>query len=246
MRAVVVVGTLAIALLGCASLQGDGYYGCARSGRCPSSAPVCGSDGLCHTSAVDANVVDAGAVDAPAVDAFVPPLAYEPCDGDTPGTCGAGACYYDMDPTFTHDGYCSRACTIDAECPAHRGLASACIGGTCVRGCTDATCSSSLTCAAGRWEVPGVVALCVTFDQAVGTFYDPCTSDGDCPRPLSCIGGSCLRPCTASTDCVSELETCVASAAGPRACLLTCTTFADCDPFGTSCTSRSCRPDASW
>jgi hypothetical protein len=241
---VLVLCVLGIASLACASLQGDGYYACARNGHCPSSAPICGTDGLCHTSAVDAGTID-GAVDAP-IDAYTPPLAYTACDGDTPGTCGSDPCYYDMDPMFTHDGYCSRTCTTAAECPPYLGVASACVGGLCARGCTDTSCSSSLTCAGGRWDVPGVTSLCVTFDVAVGTFYDPCTSDGDCPRPLSCIGGACLRPCTTSTDCVSSLETCVASAAGPHACLLSCTTFPECDPFGTSCTSGSCRPSVGW
>ena len=247
------LAALALSLTACApSLGGDGYYACTR-GSCPASAPVCGTDGRCHalghdggSTALDGGA-DGGALDDAGPDAATP-LTYATCNGTVPGACGADLCYYEASTGFDPEGYCTRSCTTDTECPAYRGSASACIDGHCARGCAgDSDCPISLACTTGRWRDDVALRLCVTIDAADPGSYELCTTDLNCPRPLSCIGGSCLRPCTTSAQCVSGLETCVVSMAGPSGCLDTCTDVTDCDFLGDMlCTSHACRPSARW
>ncbi|MFO0683747.1 MAG: hypothetical protein U0234_16935 [Sandaracinus sp.] len=237
---------------GCApALGGDGYYACVR-GSCPASAPVCGADGRCHAGGSDGSVAadggaDGGVIDDAGADAAMP-LAYDSCNGTVAGACGADLCYYEASAGFDPTGYCTRSCTTDAECPAYRGSASACIQGRCARGCAgDSDCPFSLACATGRWRDDAALRLCVTIDLADPGSYDTCTTDANCPRPLSCIAGSCQRPCTISTDCISDLETCVASMSGASGCLYDCANVSDCDFLGDMlCTSHTCRPTPTW
>lgn len=241
---------LPLALFGCANVQGDGYYGCARGGRCPSTAPICGTDGLCHTSASasDAGTSDTGASDVGTSDAGLPPLTYPSCVGGTAGVCGSDTCYYDPVLGSSNDGYCTRHCSSDAECPAFNGAPSMCLRGQCARGCTGtADCTDGLACSPGRWQDGTTLRLCVSLVDAEANWYSTCVIDGDCERPLSCINGICLRPCTTPGDCVSFLEACVsASFGGHRGCLYECSAPSDCTTLDGVCTSGSCHPSATW
>jgi hypothetical protein len=240
MRAVAIV---ALVLAGCApSLQGDGFYRCSRSSHCPSSAPTCGADGLCHASGVDAAMptTDGGG------DAATSPLTYPACSGDAPTTCSPDTCYWDPVLGFTHDGYCTRACTTDADCPSYDGARSGCIAGQCARGCNGAAdCPDALACTAGRWLDP-TLRLCVSLVAAEANWYDTCSIDGDCERPLSCIHGYCLRPCATSGDCIQDLEVCATSAIATRGCLYQCAMTSECSSLGGQCGGGGCHPDASW
>jgi hypothetical protein len=241
--------SFALALSSCASLQGDGYYSCARGGHCPSSAPVCGADGLCHAAGVDAGVVpDTGTtVDGGAVDTNPPPLAYDACNGDTPGTCAPGTCYYDPDLGATNDGYCTRSCASDAECPSFGGASSLCVMGQCVRGCHSASdCTDVLACASGRWTDGSSVRLCSTLVAAEANWYQMCEIDADCDRPLSCVNHYCLRSCASSGDCVPDLEICITSQAGARGCLYMCSGAADCNTLDGQCMGGGCHPAPAW
>lgn len=228
---------------GCASLHGDGYYACSRSGQCPTSAPVCGGDGRCHVLGVDASTSDAG---TPAIDANVPPLAYEACNGGTSGTC-SGSCYFDDVLDTTLDGYCTRTCTTVAECPAYLGATSACLNGRCARGChTQSDCGDVLACSGGRWVDGASLRLCVTLPDAESFWYTTCATDTECARPLSCVNGACLRPCTTMADCVLGLEICATSSTGARGCVYNCTGNADCNGIGDFCSHGGCNPATSW
>lgn len=237
---------LAIVVGACASLQGDGFYGCARGGACPASAPFCGGDGLCHTSpAIDAGTSDGAAADD---DTGAAPLDYAACQGGSAGACGADTCYYDPLLGTTDDGYCTRSCTSDAQCPAFGGAPSACIAGQCRRGCMGfSDCVAALACTPGRWEDGASLRLCVSLDDAEADWYNTCSVDADCQRPLSCVNGTCLRACTSAADCVLDLELCAPSAAGPSGCVYQCSGAGECGPLGGGpCVSGGCHPSASW
>ena len=238
---------VALWLAGCASVQGDGYYGCARSRQCPSSAPICGSDGLCHSSAIDGGA----SIDAPgSPDAGPSPLLYENCIGMRADmACQApDVCYYDTIIATSNAGYCTRACTADTDCPAYDGATSACVMGRCARGSTgSADCPDTFGSTTGRWEDGRALRLCVDLTLAEANWYDTCAIDGDCERPLSCVNGYCLRACTTQGDCVQDLEICVSSTTGGhRACLYQCSGPSDCSA-GSICTAAgACRPDSTW
>lgn len=234
---------------GCApALGGDGYYGCARGGSCPSSAPVCGADGRCHAVGTDAGAADAASTEDAMHADTGSPLSFAACDGTVAGACGADTCYFEAQGGLDHVGYCTRSCTTHDDCPAYQGSTSACVNGRCARGCSgDFDCPESLACASGRWRDDLAVSVCATIDDADPGSYEACTTDASCPRPLSCVGGACLRPCTTSTDCITGLETCTTSGAGPRACLYTCADVTECELLGDMiCASHVCRPTPSW
>lgn len=241
MRALLALSLVAIA--GCASVQGDGYYGCARNGHCPSSAPFCGSDGLCHATqnTIDAAMTpDAGPADSG------PPFDYPSCNGDTP-MCGTNTCYYDPVLGDTNDGYCTLSCTRDSDCPDYMGAHSACVGHLCARGSMgESDCPVALASTTGRWEDGAMLRLCVSLVAAEANWYEICQLDGDCERPLSCIGGYCLRSCATSADCVPNLEICISSASGPRACLYECAGAADCNVLDGQCMDGGCHPHPGW
>ncbi len=239
---------VALWLPGCAALRGDGYYGCMRGG-CPPSAPICGADGLCHlTGATLDGSVDAPAIDASPADSGAAPLSYPPCNGDVAGACDPDSCYSDPVLAATNDGYCTRSCVVDADCPAFRGASSACIRGQCLRGCNDATdCTDVLACASGRWVDGAALRLCSSLVAAEANWYEVCEIDSDCQRPLSCVNGVCLRACGNALDCVPGLETCITSAVtGTRGCLYLCSTGGDCGTLGGPCEGGGCHPSAAW
>jgi hypothetical protein len=238
---------LMLLLVGCASVQGDGFYRCARSGQCPSSAPVCGTDGLCHASGADAGVPN----DAPtSPDAGPSPLVYENCIGMRADmACNApDVCYYDTVIATSYAGYCSRACTTDTDCPPYDGAPSACVHGRCARGSTgSADCPDTFGSTTGRWEDSRALRLCVDLDIAEANWYNTCAIDGDCERPLSCVNGYCLRACTTQGDCIQDLEVCVASATGAHGCLYQCSGTSECTTLSATCgAGGGCHPRPSW
>ena len=122
----------------------DGYYSCVR-GACPDVAPICGTDGRCHTTVAgpDAAAPDAS-IDASAIDADVPidapmPGNYLPCN---PGSCPLPDVCLGAGPDGEGPGYCSPPCAGGTGC------------GTPELVCADdaqcrVTCESSSDCPAG-------------------------------------------------------------------------------------------------
>jgi len=243
--AVALVLTAAIGLVAACTptLGGDGFYRCSRVGRCPTTAPYCHPDGFCRAlpSAGDAGT-DTGSEDAGWANPYL----------ECTDRCVATdeQCFAFAIPDFGAAGYCTRACTTDAECPPYLGAQSACgPTGVCVRGCTGAAdCADPFECVSGRWSEAGpLTAACVGLNlYAPLSQYEACTTDARCERPLECIDGHCLRHCGAESSC-SLLEICFPTAMNGDVCLFECgLTPEDCDTAtSATCVGSVCRP-MSW
>ena len=255
MRASLALGLVLVA--GCVPpLAGDGFYRCAREGRCPASAPFCGADGLCHVRPMDGSdvsTVDGGAdvsIDAPI---GPPPISFRNCQ--VMSDCDPGElCHRDTDPTsHVVSGFCTRACLDNTDCPMFAGVGSSCIGampaGVCLRPCTGASdCVFPLLCTMGGWGMGTGPMMCGTFDDAFPLpYYEACSIDANCPHPLRCLGGRCLRECSMPTACVFGVEGCATGPGGVHACLENCDASpTDCDLVSAAtCVGSSpalCRP----
>jgi hypothetical protein len=243
-----------LALVACnPTTRGDGFYRCTRSTRCPASAPICGADGFCHVADVDVGVLDGGMLDGevpvdgacPASDAAVP--VFTDCSA-VGATCPGGQRCIAGEIAPDRAGYCAPRCTCDSDCPEYMGSPSVCGGdGFCRRGCPSSTdmtvCPYPLVCGRGRWSASTRALACDAFESFYpGEIVATCTSDTDCPPPLSCVSGQCMRPCAGLADCIDQLERCVASSSGDRACLFDCMgTPGVCGP-GMTCTANGCTP----
>ncbi len=246
----VLVVLVVVALSACApTLGGDGFYRCSREGRCPSSAPYCHPDGFCRVG--PAALGDAGA-DAE-VDAGAPDLGWADPYADCIDSCTAAdeVCYSLSIPTIGTAGYCTRACTTDAECPAYRGAPSACgPAGKCVRGCAGPSdCPDPFECISGRWAADGSLSTACGGQELYAPFseYDACATTDSCERPLECVDGRCLRHCGDASPRCSELEFCGSSPSASAVCLFACDLDATAcnSTFQTACDGRVCQP-ASW
>lgn len=243
MRAHVALG-IALAILGaCApTLEGDGFYRCGRTGRCPPSAPYCDPGGFCRVAPPSADAGSDSGDDAGWAEPYV----------DCTDTCAApGECDALTIDGIGTAGYCTRPCTMDSECPPYRGALSACgPAGRCVRGCTgESDCPAPFECISGRWSSGGTlssacggIALYAPLSQ-----YENCATDDNCERPLECIHGRCLRHCGPTAPSCSEIEYCDTTPADGAVCLFACDGAPEicADSFETVCDVRVCRP-TSW
>ena len=247
LAAPLVLGMAIVVSAACApALGGDGFYLCARTGRCPTTAPYCHPDGFCRIAPPTTG--DAGA-DAGGEDAGT--VSYDDCT-DTPCAASGEECYRFAILDLADAGYCTHACATDAECPPYMGADSVCgPTGLCLRGCTGRSdCPDPFECISGRWgETARLSAACA--DQqlyAPLSQYDICATDTECVRPFECIGGRCLRHCGAAAPRCSELERCETTTPDGAVCLFKCGAAADigCDALTEiACAGGACRP-TSW
>lgn len=222
---VALLGVLAIA--GCSpQLAGDGYYHCARGG-CPQELPHCYPNSMGQLACHSRPPMDGGDA-GPGADAGGTPggFDYPPC---MPGrACSGGAvCVSDG----SGSGYCAPPCDASEGCPAFAGLPSYCEGGSCRRGCNASSgCPTTSACLSGRWTDGEGVACTEDALASPAELYDACGSDAECPVPLACVNGACVRNCDPALDpatCRSD-EVCQNAPRPPSGpveavCLVPCT-----------------------
>lgn len=216
-------------------------------------------------NAADADAGDASSMPdtgTPDVDAGVP---YDPCT--TSATCGDGlSCRFGPDTTATN-GYCSKGCATQFDCPALGMRPGLCLEGECFPGCTGPSdCGGGYGCyAVATGPMQGVnVCLEITDSDLAGN--TACQVSGMPPMPLNCDtpaiclfhgmfdpdNGVCSLHCElgggpATTECPGGGR-CVEAFEGVGQCLKPCTSQADC--VGLTCApwgpgSNLCIP-AGW
>lgn len=173
---------------------------------------------------------------------------YAPCVSSA--TCGSGlGCAFGPDPT-ADDGYCTRTCTADGDCPPLDGRAARCLEGTCLPSCSAASdCDGGYGC----YHLPtgmmqGENACFEIADAALfGTEacqMPPMSEPIGCDSPGLCLfhamfdpsAGVCSLHCDVgmpSTECPGGGR-CVEAFEGVTQCLAPCSNAGECDA-GLSC-----------
>jgi hypothetical protein len=159
-------------------------------------------------------------------------------DCATDSDCPQGRCL---------QGGCGPMCLDDLECPRDQ----TCTLGACRPRpqCASAgDCAQGFTCTEGRCLCSSNEACLSTQQCWQGRCEAPsrCKADTDCPFLQHCelVQGSCLAPCTLSTDCAPnmapELTAVLFSCEGGR-CLMRCINERSCGGRGVVCEQGVCR-----
>ena len=167
-----VAGTIALLVGGlCAACGGDDDAGPIDAGGTVDGGSDAGSDG--GVPDPDGGPPDAGSLGAPGA----------PCASND--ECESGSCVELLEAFDLGTGYCTEACTADADCAFGDGYEYSCLSyrGTdqCIRTCNDGFgCPESDACL--NWTLDTVPA-----DVCVDVAADRCTSEADCEAGDHCM-----------------------------------------------------------
>ncbi|MDH5675185.1 MAG: hypothetical protein OEZ06_23870 [Myxococcales bacterium] len=237
--------------------SGDAAASSAASGS--SDAPASGSDGGTTQPAQGAgDTMDGGTTPTPPSDAAVPmttPTApAAPTDGNQNAACEADIDCNQGLGCYTNAGYCSAACSEDADCEGIAGASYTCStsSGLCRVECSgtddDASCPSGMVCSG-----TGGVFRC-TYPVVGAGQNEACATTADCGEGLGCYGagggggfgatggGFCTLVCDDDAACAGLSGATYACSGNSNLCRVQCDSAgdgSDC-PAGMVCSGSRC------